>query len=136
MLDVKKQDYPSVIKLHSGEFKKICQELSTVGDNIEIQTTKDGVKFYTNGDTSEGEIFIRHNDNNNNTDEENENVVLIKQKRNVKAIFSLSFLIRFSKASSICDEFELSISDEFPLLANYKITNLGSIKYYLAPLIK
>ena len=41
----------------------------------------------------------------------------------------------FTKASSIGQQVTLYISKEFPLMAEYKLAELGVLKFYLAPRI-
>lgn len=41
----------------------------------------------------------------------------------------------FNKASSLCNYVKLMLAAETPLVVEYEIENLGSLKYYLAPKI-
>ena len=50
----KETDYSCVIKLPSGEFQRICRDLSQVGESVVICCTKEGVKFSTTGDLGTG----------------------------------------------------------------------------------
>ena len=43
----------------AGEFQRICRDLSTLGDSVQIIVTKDGVKFSTTGDQSNGNVTLR-----------------------------------------------------------------------------
>jgi proliferating cell nuclear antigen PCNA len=47
-------EYSCVVKLPSGEFQRICRDLSQFGDSVVICCTKEGVKFSTSGDTGSG----------------------------------------------------------------------------------
>jgi len=41
----------------------------------------------------------------------------------------------FNKASSLCNYVKLMLACDTPLVVEYEIENMGSLKYYLAPKI-
>ena len=49
--------------------------------------------------------------------------------------FALRYLNLFNKAASLSNQVVLYLSPETPLCVDYKIENLGSLKFYLAPKI-
>jgi proliferating cell nuclear antigen len=49
--------------------------------------------------------------------------------------FALRYLNMFNKASTLCNHVKLMLASETPLVVEYEIENLGSLKYYLAPKI-
>ncbi len=49
--------------------------------------------------------------------------------------FSLKYLTNFSKAASLSNRVTLSMSADTPLLVEYKIEDMGYLRYYLAPKI-
>jgi proliferating cell nuclear antigen len=50
--------------------------------------------------------------------------------------FALRYLNFFTKASSLSDTVILSLSADVPLVVEYRIAELGHIRYYLAPKIE
>ena len=44
-LGIPDQEYSCTIKLPSGEFARICRDLSQIGECVVITCTKDGVQF-------------------------------------------------------------------------------------------
>ena len=55
-LGIPDTEYACVIKMPSGEFSRICRDLSILGDSIIICCTKDGVRFSAKGDLGNGNI--------------------------------------------------------------------------------
>lgn len=53
----------------------------------------------------------------------------------VKLTFSCRYLNCFIKASPLCTQVQLSMSSDVPLVCEYKIGEIGHIRYYLAPKI-
>ena len=49
-------DYACVVRLPSGEFARICRDLSQFGESIVISCTKEGVKFSSAGDIGSGKL--------------------------------------------------------------------------------
>jgi len=47
-------DYACIITMGSGEFARICRDLSQFGESVTISCTKEGVQFGTSGDIGTG----------------------------------------------------------------------------------
>lgn len=58
-----------------------------------------------------------------------------KDFEKVNLSFALRYLNMFNKASTLCNYTKLMLAAETPLVVEYEIDNLGSLKYYLAPKI-
>lgn len=69
------------------------------------------------------------------SDKEDEAVV-IEMQEPVKLTFSCRYLNCFVKATPLCDQVQLSMSGDVPLVCEYKIGDMGHIRYYLAPKIE
>ena len=53
----------------------------------------------------------------------------------VELNFALRYLNMFSKAAPLASEVCLSMSEEIPLMVEFRMEGLGYIRYYLAPKI-
>jgi proliferating cell nuclear antigen len=53
----------------------------------------------------------------------------------VTASFSLKYLNYFTKASMLSQQVTLSMSADYPLLVEYKIEEIGYLRFFLAPKI-
>lgn len=51
----------------------------------------------------------------------------------VSNTFSLKFLNSFCKGDSLSESVNLMMSENTPLVVEYKIHNIGQLKFYLAP---
>lgn len=54
--------YSSIICLNSGEFTRICKELSTLSETVIIETNKNFVKFIVSSEIVGGSIKLESND--------------------------------------------------------------------------
>lgn len=64
-----------------------------------------------------------------------EEAVIVNMQEPVKLTFSCRYLNCFVKAGPLCNQVQLSMSDDVPLVCEYKIGDIGHIRYYLAPKI-
>ena len=46
-------DFSCTVKMPSGEFMRICKDLSNIGESVNICVTKGGVTFSAKGDIGE-----------------------------------------------------------------------------------
>ena len=53
----------------------------------------------------------------------------------VHGIFSLKYLVLFTKCTNLCNQIQLYIKNNYPLIIQYTIASLGIIKLCLAPKI-
>ena len=53
----------------------------------------------------------------------------------VTASFALRYLNIFNKAATLSNTVTLKLSADVPIVVEYKIEKLGSVKYFLAPKI-
>ncbi|KFM77180.1 Proliferating cell nuclear antigen, partial [Stegodyphus mimosarum] len=116
----------------ASEFQRICRDLSQIGDSVSIACTKDGVRFSASGDLGTGNIKLSQTAN---IDKEEE-AVIIEMQEPVSLNFALRYLNSFTKATPLAAQVQLSLSPDVPLVVEYKIEEIGYIRYYLAPKIE
>jgi proliferating cell nuclear antigen len=97
---------------------------------VTIECTKEYIRFSVAGDIGTGNIKIRARD----SDKKDERTIL-EVDEDVQLSFALRYLNMFSKASSLSSQVVLCMSKDAPLIVDFKIENLGSLKFYLAPKI-
>ncbi|KAL4426763.1 hypothetical protein ABPG74_006541 [Tetrahymena malaccensis] len=129
-LGIPDTDYSSVIQMSSAEFSRICKELSSISETVEIETSKESVKFSVQGDIGAGSITVKNNQSDKDVDR-----VDLQIDQPVKLTFALRYLNMFNKAVSLSGSVSLNMSEENPLMVEYKIDELGSLRFYLAPKI-
>ncbi|KAK3596376.1 hypothetical protein CHS0354_036926 [Potamilus streckersoni] len=128
-LGIPETEYSCVVKLPAGEFQRICRDLSQIGESVVITCTKEGVQFSASGDLGTGNIKLAQNAS---ADKEEEAVV-IEMNQAVTLTFALRYLNFFTKATPISNQVTLSMSQDVPLVVEYKVADMGYLRYYLAP---
>ncbi|XP_039293343.1 proliferating cell nuclear antigen [Nilaparvata lugens] len=131
-LGIPETDYSCVIKLPSGEFARIVRDLSQFGESVVISCTKEGIKFSAGGDIGNANIKLAHTTN----VDKDEDAVSIEMQEPVSLTFACRYLNSFAKATPLSPQVQLSMSADVPLVVEYKIGDIGHIRYYLAPKIE
>lgn len=131
-LGIPETNYSCVVKMPSAEFQRICREIAIIGDTVKISASKEGVKFNVSGDMGTGSIICKQS---GAVDEEADQIS-IKLEDEVSLTFALRYLNFFTKATSLSPTVTLKMSPEVPLVVEYKIEDMGHVRYYLAPKIE
>ena len=132
-LEVPDVTFSSIINLPSGDFQKIIRDLSWISEKIEIKcvTTHDGAEliFKCQGSIAIAEIRRAECDG---------TMEFIKKQNSsyiIQGEFSLKNLGYFIKCTNLCNQIEMYLENNLPLIVKYSFS-LGDIKLALAPLPK
>jgi len=127
------QECKTLIKMPAGEFQKICRDLKEFGDSIQMQSSKDGLKFTVDGDIGTGNVMLKPRDS-----EKEEEKVTIACEEPVTAGFALRYLNFFTKATPLATMVTVQLSDETPLVVEYELgsKDSGFLRFFLAPKIE
>lgn len=126
-LGIPDQDYDAEIKMSSGEFSRICRELTQVTDTLNFSVDKETVRFAVSGDIGAGSITMRANA----SDKVEERLILSVGEGGTMA-FALRYLNLFNKGSSLSEEVVISLSPEVPIVIRFGF-DLGELRFLLAP---
>jgi len=128
VLEIPNLSFSSVINLPSSDFQKIIRDLANISDKLEIKSVGNELIFKCVGQYAKAEIRRT----------ETENSMQFIQKQNLNKIiqgeFSLKNLIYFIKCTNLCNQIELFLENDRPLIVKYNVASLGEIKLCLAPL--
>ncbi|MFS7995115.1 putative proliferating cell nuclear antigen, PCNA [Helianthus anomalus] len=122
-LEIKECKYDAVVRMPSSEFARICKDLNTMGD------IEDGLQFLTKGDTGTANIVCRQNP----FAEKREEATIIEMVKPVSEKYTLRFLKSFTKAAPLASQVTLSLASDWPMMVEYKIAEMGHLRFYLAP---
>ncbi|KAI8374699.1 proliferating cell nuclear antigen [Radiomyces spectabilis] len=123
--------YDAVVHMSSVRFLEICRDLQMISDSVLVECTKEGIKFSSEGEVGKGAVTLKANGSVDNEEE----ATVIELQQSVSMSFSVKYLVSFTKATPLSSRVSLNLSSEVPLLVEYKLDNLGYVRYYLAPKI-
>lgn len=119
-------EFNSIITMPSQDFQKYCRDMSNLSEVLDIKSIDSQIILSCDGDFASQEIIIGES-NSSLIEFDNGGKDDIIQGR-----FSLKFLTTFTKATNLCSSIKMYIKNDFPLLLEYSIANLGSIKFVLS----
>lgn len=99
---------------------------------VNIEASKDGVKFSCNGDIGNGSVTLRSH---TPVDKPEMNVD-IELTEPVSLTFSLKYLVNFCKAAALSTQVKICLSSEVPLLVEYNLSGSSYLRFYLAPKVR
>lgn len=130
-LSIPDTEYHSLVTINSGEWSKICKDLSQLSESMTIATKDGTANLEVDGQAGKGTISLASNDDT----ERKEDMTTIEVDQPVTQQFALNYLNLFNKASNLSTFTKLCMHQDQPLVTQFEIDNLGVLKYYLAPKI-
>lgn len=126
-IDIPPAEFETELTLPSSDFQKIVRDMINIGDNIEITSIGNQLKLVCNGDFANQETILGET-NNGLTFTSHQSAELP-----IQGIFSLKYLLLFTKCTNLCNQIQIYIKNNYPLVIQYAVASLGSIKLCLAP---
>ena len=131
--DPEELHYPDVsfsyiINLPSADFQKIIRDLSCISDSLEIKSVGDELIFKCSGQFASAEIHRGEADGSMGFIQKQDS------KKIIQGQFSLKNLGYFIKCTNLCQQIEVYLENDLPLVVKYNVASLGSIKLCLAQL--
>ncbi len=127
-LEVPNVEFSSVINLPSSDFQKIIRDLSPLSDKLEIRSLDNELIFKCAGSFASAEIRRGENDGSMQFKLKPDSSKIIQGQ------FSLKNLGYFIKCTNLCQQIEMYLENDLPLVVKYYVASLGEIKLCLAPL--
>jgi proliferating cell nuclear antigen len=120
--------FSSIINLPSADFQKIIRDLSCISDKLEIKSVGNELIFKCSGQFASAEIHRAESDGRMG--------FILKQDSSkiIQGEFSLKNLGYFIKCTNLCQQIEVYLENDLPLVVKYNVASLGEIKLCLAPL--
>ena len=122
--------YDATISFSSSEFQRICRDLSTLSETVAIFVAKDSVKFTAEGDIGKGSIYVKPS-----SSADNDEKTTIQVLKPVSCSLSLKHMLMFTKATPLNSVVKICLSDEFPMMVEYSLGDMGYLRFFLAPKI-
>lgn len=125
-INIPPAEFETELTIPSQDFQKLIRDMINIGEECEIKSYSKCLIFNCNGDfasqctiLNETQDGLQFNNYNNNS--------------LVQGIFSLKYLSLFTKCTNLCNQIQLFIKNDYPLIIQYSIASLGIIKLCLAP---
>ena len=129
-LEIPPAVFDARIVIPSTEFHKIMREMHGYAEYVEIKCANNRIIFKCKGDYAERETELR----------ESENSIAVQYKKNddnnlsiVQGIYELKHLVLFGKCTTLCNDIEIYMKNDYPLVIKYTVATLGRLLLCLTP---
>lgn len=120
--------FSSIINLPSSDFQKIIRDLSSLSEKLEIKSVGNELIFKCSGPFASSEIHRAESDGSMSFSLKQDSSKIIQGE------FSLKNLSYFIKCTNLCQQIEVYLENDLPLVVKYNVASLGEIKLCLANL--
>ena len=134
-------EFDYIINLPTTEFQKIIKDIHTLDcKKVEIKSIGkqlifscvDGPEFTTTISEIDEVINKEQKEFLEKNGEDCKSVKFVKKNNTiVQGIFKMSYLMSFIKASHLCDNMNLYLANDCPLILEYFVADLGHIRFIL-----
>jgi len=134
LLDIQDEEMPlpsaefdTELTFPSNDFQKIIRDMSNISEQIEIKSVGTKLVLSCDGDFASQETVLG---------ETNNGIQFTASKSPeypIQGIFSLKYLLLFTKCTNLCNIINIYIKNDYPLIIKYNIASIGDIKLCLAP---
>lgn len=126
-------EFSSVLTLPSTDFQKIVRDMNNLAEFVEIKNIHNQLIFQCQGEFCVQETVMTDSDTavvgaNNSIQPKPPGSDEI-----IQGVFSLKYLVLFSKCTNLCNTVQLFLRNDYPLIIVYQVASLGEIKLALAP---
>jgi proliferating cell nuclear antigen len=132
-------EFDSIITMPSDEFQKICRDMHVFNTLVEIKNIGKQLIFNcTGGESADCTVIMSEIGSNDNANNE-KGLTFVKNAQPsdvVQGFYDLKSLTLFTKCTNVSNIIEIFMKNDFPLLLQYKIGTLGTLKLGIAPKIQ
>jgi len=133
-----------VITMLSGDLHNLIKNMSTIAENVDIKyidipDMRNTLIFNCKGEFASQETIFADNSKNTNNPKEVTSIKISQSEADVKCsneiiqgVYQLKTLSLFSKCSSLCNNLEIYIKNNYPLVIKYMVANLGYVYLILS----
>lgn len=124
-LNIQNSEFEAVVTMQSNDFQKIIRDMSNICDTVNIAfidgpSNKNTLIFSGKGEFASQKTVLQAKEC--DTSENNSEKDLI-----IQGIYDLRNLSLFSKCSNLCQNIDLFMKNNYPLIIKYQIANLGHV---------
>jgi proliferating cell nuclear antigen len=120
-------EFTTILNLPSQDFQKIIRDLSIISEKLEIKSVGNELIFECDGQFAKAEIRRSETDGHMGFSKKDES-------KTIQGEFSLKNLGYFIKCTNLCNQIEMYLENNLPLIIKYNVASLGEIKLCLAQL--
>jgi len=124
-------EFETELTLPSSDFQKLIRDMTNIGDCVDIKSVGENLILDCKGDFATQETVLSETKDNNSDGLKFS--MAANPDKPIQGIFSLKYLVLFTKCTNLCNLIHIYIKNDYPLIIKYNVANLGEIKLCLSP---
>jgi len=131
VLDVSQASFQAIVVMNSSDFQKICKDLNGIEVRyVDVTLVGSVLKISGKGESVNGSAEYHENQNVtiSRSATEDSNVIITGK-------YELKNLLQITKCTNLCNQIEIYLKNDYPLLIKYTIASLGYMHLCLSPII-
>jgi|TARA_B110000971_G_scaffold58675_1_gene59825 proliferating cell nuclear antigen len=126
-VEIPPAEFSSVLRIPSSDFQKLCRDMNNLGEEIDIKSSGNQLIFSISNDWMDQETVMCENNGGMSY------LQNLSPDEVIQGVFSIKKLVLFTKCTSLCQNIEIYLKNDYPIVIKYDIASLGEIKFCLAP---
>ena len=126
-INIPAAEFDTELTFPSNDFQKIIRDMINIAENIEIKSIGNKLILSCEGDFASQETILGETNNGIQFS------TCKEPEYPIQGIYSLKYLILFTKCTNLCNIINIYIKNDYPLIIKYNIASIGDIKLCLAP---
>lgn len=126
-INIPPAEFETELTLPSSDFQKLVRDMINIGELMEIKSVGTQLILNCQGDFANQETCLNETNNGLQFNQSS------SPEQPIQGVYSLKFLLLFTKCTNMCNQIYLYIKNDYPLIIKYAVANLGDIKLCLAP---
>jgi proliferating cell nuclear antigen len=124
ILQMPSTTFDMIIKYNSTSFQKLIKDMAGLSKTIEIKSYNKQLFFSCTGEFASQETIIGENTTDICFEKYTDTII--------QGCYLSRHLLSFTKCTNLCDNIKLYLKNDYPLIIEYEISNLGSITLVVA----
>jgi proliferating cell nuclear antigen len=125
ILGIPDVEYDVEFMINSAKMNELINDLNTFGNDLTIACDEDNLNLHSSGDNGKLNIPVNVNDLEEYSISEGLNIIMLYGLNHIKMCLS----------TKLIDTINISISTEYPMQIKYKLGELSTILFFIAPKI-
>lgn len=124
-MDIPPEEFSSVLTMPSSDFQKKCRDMNIYTDVIEIKNIGDNIILSGVGDSIEQETILGPT---------KDGLSIVKNDDEIiQGYYNLKSLVLFTKCTNLCNNIEIYMQNNYPIIIKYDVGDLGLLRLCLSP---
>ena len=126
-INIPPAEFETELTLPTIDFQKLIRDMTNIGEFVDIKSAGSDLIFNCKGDFALQETILSETQGGLNFS------VKSAPELPIQGVFSLKYLVLFTKCTNLCNLIHMYIKNDYPLIIRHNVANLGDIKLCLSP---